>query len=153
MAKASGITRSAVVMRMRAAVKTGQSASAFISEMKTAGLSYRRTTMLADWRSAGDVAKKTGLIKYVRKDYQPSPALYAEVNYQFSREYMYKVKMQTQLKPGDKPSERFVNIMSDIPMTPGEVQREVLLSWGGWYPEDKQQITAMAIETAFRRVS
>lgn len=152
MAKSTGQVRSEVIARMRGALKEGLSASTFINKMRVAGLSYRRQTMLADWRSAGNIQAKEGRLRYVRKGYTPSPALYAEVSWQTSREYMYKARVQTQLRPGDKPVERFVNIMSDNPMTIGALEREVMLRWEGWYPDKRELITGITIETGIRRV-
>ncbi len=152
MAIVKGTVRSAVIMRMRAAVKTGKSASAFIRDMRESGLSYRRTTMLADWRSVGNIDKKEGLLRYVRKDYQPSPALLAEVSWKMSREFMYKVKVTTRLAPGKPLEERFVNIVNDRPMTPREIETEILEQWGRWYPERREEIESVAVETGLRRV-
>ncbi len=153
MAVVKGTARSSVIMRMSAALKAGKSASAFISDMRKAGLSYRRTTMLADWRSVGNIAEKTGLIKYVRKSYQPSPKLYAQVSWNLSREYMYKVAVQTRTKPGEPLETKFVNIVSDKPMTPREIETEVEKDWGSWYPERRDHLVSVMVETGLRRVS
>jgi len=151
MAKEGGIGRAASIPLMKAALAAGKSASRFITEMQAAGLAYRRTTMLADWRNVGNIEKKTGLLKYVRKDRQPSPELYAQVDWQLSREYLYKLKVQTRLRPGEPMEERFVNIMSDKPMTPGEIEQGVILSWGDWYGELQQQIINVTPELAVHR--
>jgi len=151
MAKVGGISRAATIPRMKAAIAAGQSASKFIAKMKVAGLSYRRTTMLADWRNVGNIEAKTGLLKYVRKDYQPSPALYAQVDWQMSREYLYKLKVQTRLRPGEPVTDRFVNVVTDKPMTPGEIEQSVILSWGDWYGELQQQILNITPELAVHR--
>jgi len=125
MATSTGIIRAEVIQRMKGAIAAGKSASKFLSEMKVAGLGYRRTTFLADYRSVGNVKAKTGLLKYVRKDYQPSPRLYAEVNWNLSREYMYKIRVESRLEPGKPIESRFVNIVSDRAMTPGELESEI----------------------------
>lgn len=118
-------TRAEVVQRMRKAIKAGLSASKFISEMRDIGLSYRRTVMLADWRDVGSIQKKEGLARYVRKGYVPSDRI-AEIHaWSMSKEYMYKVRSESILRPGEKPVTRFVNIMSDRPLTIGEVEAEI----------------------------
>jgi len=152
MAKVGGIARAAVIPRMKSALAAGKSATAFIAEMRKAGLSYRRTDMLADWRSVGNIEEKKDLLKYVRKDRLPSPRLYAEVTWELSREFMYKLKVQTRLEP-DKPiEERFVNVTTDRPMTPGELETEMYLRWAGWYPEKREQIISVVPDLAVRRV-
>ena len=120
-----GVVRAEVVQRMRSAIKAGLSASKFISKMREAGLSYRRTDMLADWRDAGSIQKKEGLARYVRKGYVPSDRI-AEIRaWSMSKEYMYKVRSESILRAGEKPVTRFVNIMSDRPMTIEEIEEEI----------------------------
>jgi len=153
MAKEGGITRAAVIPRIKSAIASGLSASAFISKMREEGLSYRRTDMLADWRSVGDIEKKTGVLRYVRKDRLPSPGLYAEVTWQLSHEYLYKLRVQSVVKPGEPVGERFVNITTDRPMTPHELESEVYLHWGGWYPEAREMIIGVVPELAVKRVT
>lgn len=153
MAKVGGIARASIIPRMKAAIAAGRSASGFIADMRKAGLSYRRTTMLADWRNVGNIEKKTGLLRFVRKDRLPSPALYADVTWDLSREYLYKLKVHTRLRPGEPLTERFVNIISDRPLTPGEWEEEVLTSWGDWYKESRDQILAITPELAVHRAT
>ena len=153
MAKIGGIARASVIPQIKRAITAGKSASSFIREMRDKGLSYRRTDMLADWRNVGNIEKKTGLLRYVRKDRIPSPSIIAAVNWKLSREFMYKVRVQSRLKPGEPLTERFVNIVNDKPMTPGEVERQIYLSWGGWYAESRDQVVAVIPELAVRRVS
>lgn len=153
MAKVGGIARASVIPRMKAAIAAGRSASGFIADMRKAGLGYRRTTMLADWRNVGNIEKKTGLLRYVRKDFQPSPAIYAQVDWELSREYLYKLKVHTRLRPGEPIQERFVNIVSDRPMTPREIEEEVAVSWGDWYKESRDQILAITPELAVHRAT
>ena len=152
MARIAGTIRAEVIQRMTGAIAAGKSAGGFLREMQAAGLGYRRTTFLSDYRSVSNVKKKEGLIRYVRKDYQPSPELYAEVDWRVSREYMYKVRVQTRIKPGQPIEERFVNILSDQPMTPRELETEVQKMWGSWYPERREEIEQVIPETAIKRI-
>lgn len=119
-----GIIRAEVIAKMRGAFREGLSASRFIKDMRAVGLSYRRTDMLADWRSINELEVKEGLARYIRKDRYPTEKTMAAVTWATSKEFMYKVKSQTRLYPGAPITERFVNIMSDVPMTPAMVEQE-----------------------------
>jgi len=152
MAIATGIKRASVIPRMKRALELGKSAGAFLREMQAAGLGYRRTTFLADWRNVGNIEEKEHLIQFVRKDYLPSPKFYAEVDWKMSREYLYKVRMETRIYPEKKWEKRWVNIVSDRPMTPGELETQITESWGGWYPERREDIRRIVPETAIRRI-
>ncbi|GAJ21440.1 unnamed protein product, partial [marine sediment metagenome] len=125
----------------RGAFRRGQSAGSFITDMRAKGLTYRRTDMLADWRSINELERKEGAFRFVRKDYYPTKTVIAEVEWSLSQEYMYKVKVESRLRPDDPMTERFVNIMSDVPMTPAMVEQSLIEKW-----TDYEEYTAEAIE-------
>ena len=142
------LERSIVLLKMKAALKAGQSATSFISAMREAGLSYRRQTMLADWRSVSGVAEKEGLARYIRKDYRPTAATIAQVQWGLSREYMTTVQVQARLRPTEPSTTRFVNVMSDTPLTPHEVEQAVLerlVDWSDSIPGVVERITPWTV--------
>ena len=146
------IIRAEVIARMRGAFREGLSASRFMRDMKSAGLSYRRTDMLADWRSVNEVEKKEGLLRYVRKDRYPTGVSMASVTWETSKEYMYKVKVESVIRLGEPITERFVNIMSDVPMTPKMLEAEVEERWGEWEKYAAETITKLQVWSAVRKV-
>ncbi|GAG82164.1 unnamed protein product, partial [marine sediment metagenome] len=127
--RTAGEVRAEVIARGRKAFRAGVSASRFITEMRGLGLSYRRTEMLADWRSINEIEKKAGAMRFVRKDYFPAVKSMAQVEWALSQEYMYKVKVTSRVSPGEPLTERFVNIMSDKPMTPAMVSEMTVEKW------------------------
>jgi len=135
------IKRANVIALMRGAFRRGQSAGSFIADMRAKGLTYRRTDMLADWRSVNQLERKEGAYRFVRKDYYPTKAVIAEVEWKLSQEYMYKVKVESRLRPDVPITERLVNIMSDVPMTPAMVEQALIEKWSEW-----EDYTAEAIE-------
>jgi len=120
--------------------------------MKARGLSYRRTDMLADWRSVNEVERKADAYKYVRKDRMPTAKVIAQVDWSLSREYMYKVKILSRIRPGEPITERFVNIMQDRPLTPGEIEG---LTWEmiqAQSPKLQAQVVSITPWTVLQRV-
>lgn len=152
MAKPQGATRAAAQLVIKSAARRGLSSAETIRELADKGLSYRRTTMLADYRTAANIKEKEGLLKYVRKDRTPSPRIYAETTHALSREFQYLVAVQTRLRPGEPLEKRLVSIINDRPMTPRELDTEIRELWGDWYPERREEIVATIPETAIRRV-
>ncbi len=120
--------------------------------MKAKGLSYRRTEMLADWRSVNELEVKEGLFRYVRKDRYPTAKTMAAVTWETSKEFMYKVKVQSVIKRGEPITERFVNIMSDVPMTPEMVESEVEDRWGEWERYAAEELLKVQSWSAVHRV-
>jgi len=147
-----GIVRAETIARMRGAFKEGLSASRFIADMKSVGLSYRRSDMLADWRSVAGIEAKAGLLKYVRKDRYPTEKTIATVAWAMSKEYMYIVQVKSILRPGEPIVTRNVNIQSDVPMTPAMVESQVEESWGGWEKYAKEKITGLQAWSAVHKV-
>jgi len=121
-----GIVRAEVVARMRGAFREGVSASRFIRDMREVGLSYRRTDMLADWRSVSGLERKAGALAYVRKDRYPTETVIAPVTWALSKEFMYVVRVKTQLRPDEPVLEHNVNIQSDVPLTPAMIEARVV---------------------------
>ena len=153
MAKPKGIERAEVVQRMKSAIKRGQSATSFIADMRKAGLAYRRTTMLADWRTQGDYTKKEGLLRYVRKDYVPSQELVRAESWDLKRDFMFQVRLQIQRHPGEPIESQFVNIMSDKPLTIRQIEQAALELPAEHYAVGEEQIVGVTVETGIRKVS
>lgn len=146
------LQRAVGIMSIKGALSRGVSASAWIAEQRKKGQGYRRQTMLADFRSAKGVKVKTGLARYVRKDFRPTAAVIADVTWDLSREFMYKVKVHTRTKPGEPLQERFVNIMHDKLLTPREVEQAVFDMLPEWQDSIPGIIERVTLETVMRQV-
>lgn len=134
------LKRAQVIGFMRGAFRRGESAGRFIADMKVRGLSYRRTDMLADWRSVNELETKQGLMQYVRRDYFPTQTTTAQVTWALSQEYMYVVKVRSRREPGVPITERKVNITSDVPMTPRMVEQAIVEKWAEWEKYGAEEI-------------
>lgn len=145
------IKRSQVIQLMSGAFKRGQSASAFISDMRAKGLSYRRTDMLSDWRSVNELEAKKGLVRFVRKDRFPARQAVAEVEWKLSQEFMYKVRVESRLRPDAPVNVRFVNIMSDTPMTPSQVEQATIEKWAEWENYTGENLTNLTVWSAIHK--
>ncbi len=147
-----GIIRAEIIAKMRIAFREGISASRFITDRRAEGPVYRRTDMLADWRSVNEIKVKEGLLRYVRKDRYPAEKSVAAVGWNISKEYMYKVKVQSVVNIGEPITERFVNIMSDRPMTPAMIEAEVTEQWLEWERYKEEEIVKLQVWSAVKKV-
>ncbi|GAI78339.1 unnamed protein product, partial [marine sediment metagenome] len=105
-----------------------------------------------DWRSVAGLETKKDALKYVRKDRYPTEKVMASVTWALSKEYMYVVKVKSRLTPDVPVTERFVNIMSDVPMTPAMMEAEVEERWGEWEKYAAEEITRLQVWSAVRKV-
>jgi len=149
--KADKSTRHVVVALMRDAFRKGQSASSFIRKMQTQELSYRRADMLSDWRTINEIERKEGMLRYVRKDYYPAEPSIAAIEWDLSQEYMYKVKTKSRLRPDEPVIDRYVSIMSDVPLTPREVEQQIWSRWGEWEKYEGERLEELTVWSAYRR--
>ena len=147
-----GIVRAEIIARARKAVKAGVSATRFYWDMKAQGLAYRKTDMLADYRNIKGVERVEGALRFVRKDRYPAKQALASVTWTLSKEFMYKVKVQSRISPDEPITERFVNIMSDKPLTPAEMETQIVREWGEWERYAAEEITQLQVWSAVRRV-
>lgn len=152
MAKSAGEKRVEVIRRISTAITAGKSATTFLAEMRSKGLGYRKTTFLSDWRTEGNIKKKKGLLKYVRKNYRPSAATYAETEYNYSREYIYLLKVRGRMYPGEPVTDTMVSIQSDRPLTPIEMEGQLEARWDEWDTDRPDELVAVIPETAMRKV-
>lgn len=148
-----GQKRSEFIARARIAVRKGMSQAAFIRQATDKGYSLRRQRMLAEWRNITGVETKKDRLKYVRKDRMPSAAVIAQVDWALSQEYMYVLKMRTQTRPGEPIFEQNINIMSDRPLTPGEVEEQAWLMVQEQPPEKYGRVISLMPWAVVQRIS
>jgi len=146
------LRRPIAILKIPDAIARGLSPTAWIKELTSLGLSYRRANMLADFRSVAGTEARKGLLKYVRKDYIPNIRTMANVTWDMSREYMYKLNVWTQTRPGEVLVERQVNIMTNKAMTIGQVEQELYTKWGTWEKYEPEQIQKMEVIGAWHKV-
>lgn len=148
----TSLRRPSAILKIPEAIARGLTVEGFIRELKAVGLSYRRTLMLADWRSAANIETKKNLLKYVRKDRIPTARVVADVEWALSKEYMYKANTWSRLRPDEPLTERFVNIMSNVPMTPAEIEQQVYSRWGEWERYSAEKLERVQVIAAFHKV-
>ncbi len=132
----SYLKRPTAIMKMPQAIAKGLTPTKFLSILKGQGLGYRKQRFFADWRNVSGTEKRKDAFKFVRRDRRPPMAAMADVDWNMSQEYMYKVRAFVRTQPGEPLTERMVNIPSDRPMTPTEVEAEV---YDRWTDEEKYQ--------------
>lgn len=148
----SFLRRPTAILKMPEAIARGLSAEGFIRELKGIGASYRRTLMLADWRSVSGIEAKKDVVKYVRRDRLPSIKAVADVEWELSKEYMYKVKAWTQTHPDEPLAERFVNIVSDRLLTPLQIEEQIYERWGEWEKYEGESIKKLQTVGVYHRI-
>lgn len=123
------INRAIAMAKMWAAARKGQTATSFIREIRKAGLGYATQAMYKDYRSVAKTISMEGALGKLRPEQRPAGKTMAEVEWQLSQEYMYKVKVKVKEKGRKEPVERYANILSNLRLTMEQLQQEVYLRW------------------------
>jgi len=137
---------------MPQAIARGMSANAFLSSLKITTGGYTRQKFLSDWRSVAGIEAKKDAFKYVRKDRRPSIKSMADVEWEMSEEYMFKVRAKYRTAPDEPIQERFVNIPSDRPMSPAEVEAEVFDRWNDWEKYAGEELESATVIAGYHRI-
>jgi len=122
-------TRMKALHIMRAAIRQGKSRTATLRDIRSKGLQYTNKMMLADWANITEFVAKEGTLVHVRRDAYPAEKTVVETDWDIDGEYMYQVKVTSRLSPQEKPTERFVNIVTDQPMTPAMIEQALVEKW------------------------
>lgn len=142
--------RAQVLSLMRKAISKGQSRTSFLNEMKAQNLTYQNKQMLSDWAQLTDFNLKDGKLKNVRKDAYPSDKTVVTTDWAIQGEYMYKVKVTSRVKPDEPVTERFVNIVTDKPMTPRMIEQAVVEKWSEYEDYSAESLEDIIPWTAIR---
>lgn len=148
----SFLRRPTAILKMPQAIAQGMSANKFLSQLKIKGLGYSRTKFLADWRSVSGIEARKDVFKHIRKDRRPSMASLADVEWDMSEEYMFKVKVNFRTGPDEPMQERFVNIPSDHNMSPDEAVAAVFDRWSDWEKYVGEELVSATSVSGYHRI-
>lgn len=146
------LRRSAAIMAMPQAIASGMTASAFLRKIQFSTGGYQKQRFLSDWRNVAGTEKRKNAFKFVRRDRRPPMTALADVDWELDKEYMYKVRAFVRLSPGEPLTERFVNIPSDRPLTPAEVEAEVAERWTDEEKYKGQELERSQVVAGWHRV-
>ena len=146
------VERAELLLLMKKAFRAKQSVTSLYWELRAKGRVIRKTDFFRDFAVVNELEQKAGRMRFVRKDRVASRADMVDMPWEkMSAEYMYKVKVQSRLRPGEPQVERFVNLMSDVPMTAGMITQGVIEKWAEWEDYTAETIEQIIPWTAVHR--
>lgn len=149
---AFGLRRAIVQKLMPKAFKAGMTRTAFYNKMKSEGLGYAKSKMLADWRTLFNIEAKKDALKHVRKDRLPSPRIMAEVTWKYDKEFIYKAKTWSRIHPEAPLTEQMVTFTSDKSLTPREVEEQIGIKWPEWDSPPKSLLEEVHVTSVYHRI-
>jgi len=146
------LRRPSAILRIPDAIARGLTQAGFIRELERLGLTYRTILMQRDYNSGKGAVEKQGWLKSERRNVIIPPQAIADVHWELSQEYMYKAGVWSRLHPGEPLTERFVNLMSDVPLTPAQIEEQIYSRWGEWEKYSAEELERVEPETGYHRV-
>lgn len=136
---------------IRSAVARGLSSADTLRALTAEGLTYRRTSMLADFREWAQVPAKADRVKAVRHGYRPSRDLFVETTGKQLRPFRYQIGVDV-YNPETKERFHFVtNVGSEHQLTMRQALDEALEPIKHSTEAYKSEITGYHVEAAFHR--
>jgi len=101
----------------------GLSANQALLRLREAGLGYRRTNFLADYRKAIGAEKQKNVAKYIRKDFYPTRAVITPTELNLRRKYHNYIRYDYKdLETLETRSKTFI-IADDKPLTIRQIEQ------------------------------
>jgi len=146
------LRRPAAILKMPEAMARGLTVEGFIRELRNTIGTYRRQLMLADWRSVNNIEARKDVVKYTRKDRMPSMRVVADVEWDMSKEFMYKLSVKSMAGPGQPMEEKFVNVMHDKLLPRGQVEALAREMMAAQSPKEMQAVQRVELVGIYHRV-
>jgi len=146
------LRRPAAILEMPGAMARGLTVEGFIKELRNTIGTYRRQLMLADWRSVNNIEARKDVVKYTRKDRMPSMRVVADVEWDMSKEFMYKLSVKSMAGPGQPMEEKFVNVMHDKLLPRGQVEALAREMMAAQSPKEMQAVQRVELVGIYHRV-
>lgn len=109
---------------IRSGVERGITGGAIIRTLREAGLTYRRTVMLADIRTFRGITAVKPALQAIRKDFYPSERMYRSPFKFAYRKYSYDVRMRFFDPRKQETITQYTRISSDVPMRIMDIERQ-----------------------------
>ncbi len=101
----------------------GLAANEALRRLREAGLGYRRTDFLADYRKVIGAEKQKDVAKYIRKDYYPTSAVITPTELNLARKYHNYIRYDYKdLETLEVKSKTFI-IADDKPLTIRQIEQ------------------------------
>ena len=144
MATERGILRSLMYKALDAAY----SFNAFYRSASEKGISYRRSDMLADWRSIqSELANRAALRSLSAGDIPEHTAVGASP-FKYTEPFIYKARVEYQVSAEAPLMEQFVTVLSSKALTIGGAVGQVLEKWPGFAYGKAERIRTVEIVAA-----
>ena len=144
MAKERGILRSL----MYTALDAAHTFNAFYRSAREKGISYRRSDMLADWRSIQSELANRAALRSLRAGDIPEHTRVGASPFRYTEPFIYKARVEYQVSAEAPVTQQFVTVLSPKALTIGGAVGQVLEKWPGFAYGKAERIRTVEIVAA-----
>jgi len=136
---------------MYKAIEQGTSFNAFYRSAKEHGISYRRADMLADYADARNESRQREQFKSLTSGDYPETIEIGTMKFTRPGAFYYKLRAEVIEMPGAKPTERFVTVVSDDPLTVRGIQEQIAEKWPSFEYGKRERLKTTTLVAALYR--
>lgn len=136
---------------IRGGVERGLSTRQIQRVLRNQGLTYRRTNFLADIRTYRHARRVRPTLQAVRKDLYPSENLYSSPRAYMRANYRYNTRVEFRHRVTGERRSMYRWVESDIPLTPGQAEREAWHSAARDLDPSLYDVTRVTIWDAYKK--
>lgn len=136
---------------MYKAIEQGTSFNAFYRSAKEHGISYRRADMLADYADARNESRQREQFKSLTSGDYPETIEIGTMKFTRPGAFYYKLRAEVIEMPGAKPTERFVTVVSDEPLTVRGIQEQISEKWPSFEYGKRERLKTTTLVAALYR--
>lgn len=139
-----GILRSLMYRALDAAY----SFNAFYRSAQEKGISYRRSDMLADWKSIQSELSNRAALRSLSAGDIPEHTRVGVSPFKYTEPFIYKARVEYQVSAEAQLTEQFVTVLSSKALTMGGAVGQVLEKWPGFSYGRAERIHTVEIVAA-----
>lgn len=139
-----GILRSLMYKALDAAY----SFNAFYRSAQEKGISYRRSDMLADWRSIQSELTNRAALRSLSAGDIPEHTAVGTTPFKYTEPFIYKARVEYQVSAEAPLTEQFVTVLSSKALTIGGAVGQVMEKWPGFAYGKAERIHTVEIVAA-----
>ena len=143
--------RGALRPLMYKAIEHGTSFNSFYRSAKEHGISYRRADMLADYADARNEVRQREQFNALTSGDYPETIEIGTMKFTRPGAFYYKLRAEVIEMPGAKPTERFVTVVSDEPLTVRGIQEQIAEKWPSFEYGRRERLKTTTLVAALYR--
>lgn len=143
--------REALHSLMYQAVRLGSSFNAFVRDARSHGIPISRTKALSEWHEVQFEVSSWERFKALGSGEVPEATEVSALKFTQPGRYYYRLRTEAESFKGGPVVERFVTVVSEEPMTMGEIEGQLRRKWRGYDYGKEERLREMELVAAQHR--